>query len=320
MTQDSLALRVPARHATLGGSMVVRRLLPSKRLRTVGAWCFLDHAGPASDNTLSVGPHPHIGLQTFTWMIEGEILHLDSLGFEQVIRAGEVNLMTAGEGISHVEQAHSQGPVHTVQFWIALPQAVRNGPASFAHYAQLPQWQEGAWHCTLLVGAMAGQVSPVTVHSPLVGLDLKTEEAARVELALNPRFEYAVVCLRGGVQVNGAHLEVGTLLYLGLNPQQLVLETLASDAAQGPASLAAAGQGEGGLPAGAAHVIVIGGEPLDEATLLWWNFVARTVEEVAQATHDWQHESPRFGRIHATELAGLPAPAVPEGLVARKNP
>lgn len=319
MTQDSLALRVPARHATLGGSMVVRRLLPSKRLRTVGAWCFLDHAGPASENTLSVGPHPHIGLQTFTWMIEGEILHLDSLGFEQVIRAGEVNLMTAGEGISHVEQAHSQGPVHTVQFWIALPQAVRNGPASFAHYAQLPQWQEGAWHCTLLVGAMAGQVSPVTVHSPLVGLDLKTEEAARVQLALNPSFEYAVVCLRGAASVNGEYLEVGTLLYLGQNQHQLVLDTLASEAAHGRASTGAA-QDEGSSAAGAAHVIVIGGEPLDEATLLWWNFVARSVDEIEQATHDWQHESPRFGRIPSTELARLPAPAVPEGLVARKNP
>lgn len=122
---DKQIQRVPARSAQVGGGITVGRILPSSQRRMVGAWCFLDHAGPAvftSGPGLRVGPHPHIGLQTFTWMIQGEVLHRDSLGHVQVIKPGQVNLMTAGRGISHTEESlPGEDKLHAVQLWIALP-------------------------------------------------------------------------------------------------------------------------------------------------------------------------------------------------------
>lgn len=117
--------RIAVRNAEVGG-IPINRALPTRERRTVGAWCFLDHAGPTVFNGTSpgmdVGPHPHTGLQTFTWMIEGEVLHRDSLGSEQVIRPGQVNLMTAGHGIAHTEQSvGEQRRLHAAQLWIALP-------------------------------------------------------------------------------------------------------------------------------------------------------------------------------------------------------
>lgn len=117
--------RIAARNADLGGGMLVRRVLPSRQQRMVGGWCFLDHAGPvdfAPEHGMHVGAHPHIGLQTFTWLIEGEVMHRDSLGNEQIIRPGQVNLMTAGRGVVHTEDSLVDGSrLHAAQLWIALP-------------------------------------------------------------------------------------------------------------------------------------------------------------------------------------------------------
>src|SRR5215469_2966881 len=128
--------RLEARTAEIGGGITIRRALPNRTRRTVGAWCFLDHAGPMvfeGGGGMHVGPHPHIGLQTFTWMIEGEVVHRDSLGNEQVIKPGQVNLMTAGNGIAHAEDS-APGPVgwlHAAQLWIALPDSERHRPPAF---------------------------------------------------------------------------------------------------------------------------------------------------------------------------------------------
>jgi redox-sensitive bicupin YhaK (pirin superfamily) len=134
------------------GGIPIQRALPNRARRTVGAWCFADHAGPAAlppERRMKVGPHPHTGLSTFSWMIEGEVLHRDSLGSEQVLRAGQVNLMTAGHGIAHSEESLSDR-IHLAQLWIALPDAERERPPSFQHFPELPRCSAGGFDGTLL--------------------------------------------------------------------------------------------------------------------------------------------------------------------------
>ncbi len=151
-----------ARAAEVGG-LPVRRALPRAPRRTVGAWCFIDHFGPAGterSDSMQVGPHPHVGLQTVTWLLEGEVLHTDSLGSEQVIRPGQLNLMTAGRGIAHAESARPSTGCHGIQLWIAQPGATRTGPSAFEHHAELPQARFGDIVATVLVGELAGTTSP----------------------------------------------------------------------------------------------------------------------------------------------------------------
>src|SRR5262249_50877503 len=141
------------------GTMPVRRALPQRLRRTVGSWCFFDHAGPvqAPSGDAGIGPHPHIGLQTVTWVLAGELLHRDSLGTEQPIRPGEVTRMTAGRGIVHAEEHPVAGPVHLAQLWVAQPEATRNGPPAFEHHTDLPRLDLGHGSSgTVLVGAVGG--------------------------------------------------------------------------------------------------------------------------------------------------------------------
>lgn len=279
---------LPARSSDLGEGMLVRRALPTRGRRMVGAWCFLDHVGPAqfaAGQGLRVGPHPHIGLQTFTWMIEGELLHRDSLGFEQWIRPGQVNLMTAGRGIAHAEESPAAaGRVHAAQLWIALPQAQRAIAPAFEHYPQLPQISHAGWTLTVLVGELLGARSPVAVHSPLLGVDLYATRAASLTLPLQVEFEHALLCLEGAAQIEDVRLVPGALLYLGLQREHLHL------------------QAETGT-----RLLLVGGAPFGEEVLLWWNFVARTPEEVLQATEQW-NSGHGFGEVPGTSLPRLVAP------------
>jgi redox-sensitive bicupin YhaK (pirin superfamily) len=260
----------------------------------VGAWCFLDHAGPAQygpGKGLRVGPHPHIGLQTFTWMIEGEILHRDSLGSEQIIRPGQVNLMTAGRGISHAEDSVNDlgGRLHAAQLWIALPDAERHREPAFNHYPVLPLIEAGGFCVTVLAGTAFGQTAPAQIYSPLVGLDFAAAGAAATDAPLDPAFEYAAMTLSGEATVEGEPLAPGTLLYLDCGRRSLSLRCAAST-----------------------RLLLIGGEPFKEEILLWWNFVARTQGEMSAATADW-NAGRRFGtvegspspRLIAPDLAGL---------------
>ena len=264
-----VAERIAVRESRLGEGLLIRRALPSKQRRMVGAWCFLDHAGPmeyGQGEGIAVGPHPHIGLQTFSWMIDGEILHRDSLGVEQIIRPGQVNLMTAGRGIVHSEDAVSDAPgrIHLAQLWIALPEAERHREPDFAHYPELPGVDADGFRATVLAGSALGRTSPAAVHTPLVGLDLEAPGAARTALPLEPAFEHAALVLRGAARVAGEALEPGTLLYLGTGRQTLEIACEA-----------------------AARVLIIGGTPFEEEILLWWNFVARETTEIEEAVADW---------------------------------
>ncbi|MCC5811866.1 MAG: pirin family protein [Ectothiorhodospiraceae bacterium] len=286
---EPVAERIAAREAKIGENFIVRRAVPSKARRMVGAWCFLDHAGPAeyaAGKGLNVGPHPHIGLQTFTWMLDGEVLHRDSLGYEQIIRPGQVNLMTAGRGIVHSEESVSDAPgrLHAAQLWIALPEAERHREPGFHHYPDLPVMEQDGVVITLLAGSAMGRTSPAEVFSPLVGMDLRADAPAQTTIPLEPRFEHALLSLRGTVTAAGEVFAPGTLLYLGTGRTHLAVEL--SEASQ---------------------ALVIGGQPFGEDILLWWNFVARSAEEIHQATEDW-NAGRRFGSVDGTPLPRIPAP------------
>ncbi len=291
--------RLEARSAEIGGGLTIRRALPNRQRRTVGAWCFLDHAGPvefAAGGGMHVGPHPHIGLQTFTWMIEGEVVHRDSLGNEQVITPGQVNLMTAGEGIAHAEDSMPgrAGRLHAAQLWIALPEGERRRPPAFRNYPQLPLVRSGGFDVRVLAGSAFGQVSPAEVYSPLVGLDFAAAGAAALSVPLTATFEHAALALSGAASVAGEALAPGTVLYFGPGREELALRT-----------------------EGAARILLIGGTPFGEEILVWWNFVARTREEIASATRDWN--AGRFGAVYGSPSPPLTAPD-PAGLNLRPAP
>ncbi|GAA1858386.1 pirin family protein [Pseudonocardia ailaonensis] len=282
----------------LGEGTEVRRLLPSLGRRMVGAWCFVDHYGPddvAAAAGMQVAPHPHIGLQTVSWLLAGEVHHRDSLGSDQLVRPGELALMTAGRGIAHSETspaAHS--PVlHGAQLWVALPDAARGVAPAFEHHADLPVVTGPGLRATVLLGEVAGARSPGRVHSPLVGVDVVAVAGAAGSLPLEPDFEHAVLTVSGAPEIDGRVVGPGTLLYLGSGRRTLPVRAE-------PES----------------RFLVLGGEPFAEKLVMWWNFVARTGAEITEARERWQREvaggpADTFGPVRGYEGDPLAAPALP---------
>lgn len=260
------------------GSFGVNRVLPRRGRRRVGAWCFVDHMGPApvvSQRGLDIGPHPHIGLQTVTWLLRGEVLHRDSLGSEQVIRPGQLNLMTAGRGVSHSEETSGvyEGELHGVQLWVAQPDATRDGPAAFEHHAELPGVELDNGHATVLLGELMGTTSPARRDTDHLGVDLDLRSGASA-VPLVAAHEYALAVVEGTVSAGGQKLGPGWLGYLGTGRDELVLATPTR-----------------------ARVLLIGGEPFPEALIMWWNYVARTREEITAAHRSWVTADDRFGTV-----------------------
>lgn len=288
------------RAVLLGEHTKVRRLLPTLGRRLVGAWCFLDHYGPddiAEEPGMRVPPHPHIGLQTVSWLLDGEVHHRDSLGSDVVIRPGQLALMTAGRGISHSENSPPVHPalLHGTQLWVALPDSARAIPPAFEYHETLPTLTESGMRATVLLGEMAGARSPGTVHTPLVGVDLALDKSADAVLPLEPDFEHAVLTPTGGATVDGVDLQPGSLLYLGTGRREVRVRAGAD-----------------------ARLLLLGGEPFEERIVMWWNFVARDGAEVAEARTDWA-AGRRFGQVaggqplDAPELP--PTPLIPRGRV-----
>src|SRR6266704_4729411 len=228
-----------AREARVG-EMTVRRLLPLRQRRSVGAWCFVDHYGPMSVDGVAgmrVPPHPHIGLQTVTWLITGNVLHRDSLGSEQMIRPGQLNLMTAGRGIAHAEESpvRHDPQLHGVQLWVALPDAQRRVAPAFEHHAELPAVGVGGFEVTVFLGSLPGARSPATVYTEIVGAEIVAgHSASRAggpaarpagrhvagrdavgRIPVTPSHEHAVFMSAGSAEVDGTSLSTGQLLYLG---------------------------------------------------------------------------------------------------------
>ena len=284
------------------GGIPVARLLPQGKRRTIGAWCFLDHAGPATfaehDLGLQVGAHPHTNLQTFTWMLQGEVWHQDSLGYRQLIRRKQVNLMTAGtgahRGIAHTEQTPSGGThLHAVQLWIALPMN-QDIAAGFEHHPELPGWHEDGVEYILTTGEFAGHRAPTTQYSPLLGIDMQFSQSQNVTIAAQPGWEYGLLVIAGKAGVGEVSASSDELLTIDHADHSFTLH------------------GEAGT-----HLMLLGGEPLPHPTVIWWNFVADSKAAVEQAVHDWNNGSARFGAeidLHGTTLKRLRAPDVPQGL------
>lgn len=280
-------LAIPGRKADLGEGTAVRRLLPTRGKRLVGPWCFLDHYGPheVEGPGMALGQHPHIGLQTVSWLLEGDILHRDSLGSEQIIRPGQLNLMTSGRGIAHSEESpSSHGPrLHGVQLWVALPEAARNEDPTFEHFDHMPETGFGGLKATVFMGELGEAASPAWTRSPMLGAEFSALRDGREDIPLRPGFEHAVALLSGRAAIGDQPLEIGITYLVPLGEEVLSL---------------AMEQG--------ARVLLLGGEPFPEPILMWWNFVCRTPEEMMAARTDWA-AGRRFGSVEGT-LPSVPAP------------
>ncbi|AZZ52964.1 pirin family protein [Rathayibacter festucae] len=290
-----------ARLVPLGGprAIEVRRTLPQRSRSTIGAWCFADHYGPVhlgEEAGMDVPPHPHTGLQTVSWLFEGEIDHRDSVGSHQLVRPGELNLMTAGRGISHSEVSTGAEPVlHGVQLWVALPEEARLGEPFFEHHRGVRVELPGAT-AQVFIGELLGASVPASVFTPLVAAQLDLEPGARVEIPLEAAWEHGVLVDAGPLEVDGVDVPRSDLAYLA--PGRDVLVLTAGD--------------EG------ARVVLIGGEPFPDQLVMWWNFVGRSHDDVAAARERWQSDviaggdaDGPFGTVADYPGRALPAPTLP---------
>lgn len=277
------------RTAEVGHSRVIR-VLPTKGRRTVGPWCFVDCMSPPDfddPHPMEVGPHPHTGLSTVTWLFEGEALHGDSLGTEQLIRPGQLNLMTAGHGIAHAELGVADR-INGVQMWLAQPEATRHGASRFEHVSGLPVVTLGSAEVTVILGSLAGATSAATFDTPLIGVEANVRRG-RADLPADPSFEHAIVPIDHTVKVGDALVEPGWLGLVSAGADVLPIEA-----------------GDAG-----ARVMVVGGVPMGERIQMWWNFVARTKDELTEAWRDWQQgNEDRFGPV-PSDLQRIEAPRPP---------
>ncbi|MEE6168805.1 MULTISPECIES: pirin family protein [unclassified Mycolicibacterium] len=286
-----------AREVPLGGprALLVRRTLPQRDRSLIGAWCFADHYGPhdvRGGTGMDVPPHPHTGLQTVSWLFQGEIEHRDSAGVHAMVRPGELNLMTAGAGICHSEVSTSATTIlHGVQLWVALPDADRDTDRDFAHYA--PQARNvGGATLRVFLGELADSRSPVHTFTPLLGAQLDLDAGATVTLQVDPTFEHGVLLDEGDVEVAGTPLAVADLAYQSPGHRELHLVNRG---------------------AGPARLIILGGIPFPEELVMWWNFVGRTHDDIAAYREQWQANDARFGDVegYVGHIARLPAPPLP---------
>lgn len=288
----------PNRSARLPG-LGISRALPIRDRRMVGPWCFLDRFGPlsfTSGKPMNVPPHPHIGLQTVSWLLEGEVVHNDSLGSEAVVRPGGVNVMTAGSGISHTEETpqKNSGRLNGVQLWTALPGSARDTEPSFMNVEQVPQVEMRGGLVQVFAGTLNGAASPAPYFSAILGLDVQIHADSEFEVDLDPGYEHALLVLSGDCSFEENALEEQMLYYLGCGRSSASITSRAGS-----------------------RVLWIGGPPFPETILMWWNFVARTPEELAQARADWEAQR-RFGQVHGEHEPRLPAPDLLR--FARPNP
>jgi redox-sensitive bicupin YhaK (pirin superfamily) len=285
------------REVPLGGprAMTVRRTLPQRARSLIGAWCFVDHYGPdpvAETGGMLVPPHPHTGLQTVSWLFTGEVEHRDSGGFHATVRPGEVNLMTAGHGVAHSEvSTPGTSVLHGVQLWVALPAAARDVSRTFEHHVPEPRAVVGGT-VRVFLGSLLGVASPVRTWTPLLGAEVVLEPGGRLELDVDPAYEHGLLVDTGSISLGDTALVRGELGYSGVGARRLVLRDLDGDGAR---------------------ALLIGGTPFGEEIVMWWNFVARTHEEVVEMRAEWNARSERFGEVegYVGDPSWLPAPELP---------
>jgi quercetin 2,3-dioxygenase len=288
---------ITSREVPLGGprAMTVHRTLPQRQRSLIGAWCFADHYGPADVSEtggMDVPPHPHTGLQTVSWLFAGEIEHRDSGGVHEMVRPGELNLMTAGSGVAHSEVSTPQTTtLHGVQLWVALPDSARDQPRAFAHHVP-PVVALSGGSAQVFLGSLAGSTSPVATATPLLGAEVLVSPGEEVILAVDPAFEHGVLVDAGPVLLDGVELARAELGYVDTGRRQIVLTNPGAEPAR---------------------IVLLGGEPFEEPLVMWWNFVGRTHEEIVGFREQWQAKSDRFGAVegYGGFPKHLPAPALP---------
>ncbi|WP_132994208.1 pirin family protein [Gordonia zhaorongruii] len=303
---------VEPRVVPLGGirALLVKRTLPTRDRSMIGAWCFADHYGPepvAQSGGMNVIPHPHTGLQTVSWLFEGEVEHIDSAGVHAMVRPGEINLMSAGHGISHSEvSTPSTDVLHGLQLWVVLPDAVRDDQHGFQHHEPEPVPLAGVdgestGTVRVFVGEFAGVRSPIVTATPMLGAELLLDAGMRLEIAVDPAFEHGVLLDTEELIVEGADIGRSSLAYVGPGPERLTLENPTGEPAR---------------------LILLGGVPFTEDVIMWWNFIGRTHDEIVEYREEWERHSERFGTV---ETWGpderIPAPPLPNTrLKPRRRP
>ncbi len=275
---------------TVRSGIAIRRTLPHREIKSIGAWCFVDHYGPTNQlEAMSVAAHPHTGLQTASWLFSGEIEHRDSLQHVQIINPGELNLMSAGAGIAHSELSiNASSDLHGVQLWIALPDEKRNMAPEFDHYAKLPIFEHDGATIRVFVGEILGNRSPAKVFSELVGAEINIEPDVIFSLPLQNNFEYGFLVDGGEVLINGTPVPEGSLRYLPTTIDSVSIETRSP-----------------------ARILMLGGVPFPEEIIMWWNFIGRTHEEIIQMRQDWESGSSRFPTFADGLGERIPAPVMP---------
>lgn len=302
------------RDVPLGGprAMTVRRTIPHRERSFIGAWCFVDHYGPddtAATGGMNVPPHPHTGLQTVTWLFDGQVEHRDSGGVHATIRPGEVNLMTGGSGIAHSEVSTTATTVlHGVQLWVVLPFKYRNLPRRFQHYAPPVVGVSPGVQARVFMGALAtGDAppcsegvppSPIETATPLLGVEITMAAGFTWNIPVDPTFEHGVLIDAGDVVLADTPLTRGDLGIVDCGPSTISV-TAHSDA----------------------RFLLLGGEPFTEEVVMWWNFIAPDHAGIVAAREAWQARSERFGDVlgYTGDKERLDAPELPKVRLRPRN-
>jgi redox-sensitive bicupin YhaK (pirin superfamily) len=268
----AIEIMLAARPRTID-SFSVGRVLPAAARRLVGPFCFLDHLGPAQlapGQAMDVRPHPHINLATVSYVLEGEILHRDSLGSSQVIRPGAINWMSAGRGIVHSERTPAElrkggAAMHMLQLWVALPREHEESEPSFQHHPAdtLPELMLGDVKIRVLAGSAFGQTSPVKTLSRLFFADVQLPAGASIDLP-NEHYDRAAYVISGE---------------LGCSGERIAAQSMAVFAPTSRVALRAETD---------TRMVVLGGAPLDGPRYMEWNFVSSRKERIEQAKDDWR--------------------------------
>jgi len=295
--------RIEPKNVQLGPEtpLKVRRTLPSLRRSFVGAWCFADHYGPAQGICMDVPPHPHTGLQTVSWLFDGEIEHRDSGGVHAMVRPGEVNLMTSGHGIAHSEVSTPERDLlHGVQLWVVLPEHDQHLIREFQHHVPDVVQSDGV-RARVLTGSFAGATSPVHTQTPLLGAEVIIDPGVTWEVEVDAGFEHGVLVDTGYVDFDDVRLD-NTVL--GVRDKGLDHIRLTNPTDE------------------PARVMLLGGEPFDEGIVMWWNFIGRSHEDIVRMRAEW-NEAPddRFGRVadYRGSKQRLDAPPLPPELRLKRR-
>ena len=286
----------------------VRRTLPHAKLKMIGAWCFVDHFGPTRQTDgMVVASHPHTGLQTATWLIDGHIEHRDSIGSVQLIEPGQLNLMTAGYGISHSEISLADTQLlHAVQLWIALPKGSIDVAPEFEHQSDLPKLSlvqgnetgpfgiDAPATATVLAGEFLGHRAKTKIFSPLLGVELRLKAGTTIDMPLRANFEHGLLAVEGELLINQTAMPVSGLEFLERGASSVRISAGGKDAI----------------------LLLLGGEPFEEKIVMWWNFIGRSHADIVAAREQWNaHDAaPQDGRFghFADNIGGwLPAPELP---------